>query len=208
MRFIPRSARSRISGGCATPPRRTGWNWRSISPSSARPTIPGSASTRTGSPGGRTARSNTRRTRRRNTRTSSTSTSMRRARCRDLWVALCDVVLHWAGEGVRLFRVDNPHTKPLPFWEWMIAEVRAPLSRRDIPGRGVYPAEGDVPSGQGRLLAILHLLHVAKHQEGAAGLSDRAVHDRAARLLPPALLRQHARHQPGISSKRRAVPAS
>ncbi|HEX3862568.1 MAG TPA: alpha-1,4-glucan--maltose-1-phosphate maltosyltransferase [Stellaceae bacterium] len=42
-----------------------------------------------------------------------------------LWLALRDVVLFWAREGVRLFRVDNPHTKPLPFWEWMIAEVRA-----------------------------------------------------------------------------------
>lgn len=42
----------------------------------------------------------------------------------ELWVALRDVVLHWAGEGVRIFRVDNPHTKPLPFWEWMIADVR------------------------------------------------------------------------------------
>ena len=42
-----------------------------------------------------------------------------------LWRALRDVVLFWAARGVRLFRVDNPHTKPLPFWEWMIAEVRA-----------------------------------------------------------------------------------
>jgi len=42
-----------------------------------------------------------------------------------LWLALRDVVLLWVGEGVRLFRVDNPHTKPLPFWEWMIREVRA-----------------------------------------------------------------------------------
>jgi starch synthase (maltosyl-transferring) len=33
-------------------------------------------------------------------------------------------VLFWAGEGVRTFRVDNPHTKPFPFWEWMIARVR------------------------------------------------------------------------------------
>ncbi|HEX3883273.1 MAG TPA: maltotransferase domain-containing protein [Stellaceae bacterium] len=41
-----------------------------------------------------------------------------------LWEALRDIVLFWAGEGVRLFRVDNPHTKPLPFWEWLIAEVR------------------------------------------------------------------------------------
>ncbi len=43
----------------------------------------------------------------------------------DLWVALCEVVLFWAQQGVRIFRVDNPHTKPLPFWEWLIAEVRA-----------------------------------------------------------------------------------
>jgi starch synthase (maltosyl-transferring) len=42
-----------------------------------------------------------------------------------LWEALRDVVLFWAGEGVRSFRVDNPHTKPLPFWRWMIAEVKA-----------------------------------------------------------------------------------
>jgi starch synthase (maltosyl-transferring) len=41
-----------------------------------------------------------------------------------LWNALRDVVLHWVDHGVRIFRVDNPHTKPLPFWEWLIAEVR------------------------------------------------------------------------------------
>jgi starch synthase (maltosyl-transferring) len=41
-----------------------------------------------------------------------------------LWVALCDVVLFWAEQGIRIFRVDNPHTKPFPFWEWMIREVR------------------------------------------------------------------------------------
>ena len=42
-----------------------------------------------------------------------------------LWLELCGAVLFWAGKGVRLFRVDNPHTKPLPFWEWMIREVQA-----------------------------------------------------------------------------------
>ena len=41
-----------------------------------------------------------------------------------LWVALRDVVRFWCEQGVRLFRVDNPHTKPLPFWEWMIADIR------------------------------------------------------------------------------------
>jgi starch synthase (maltosyl-transferring) len=42
-----------------------------------------------------------------------------------LWEALRDVVLLWIDHGVKTFRVDNPHTKPLPFWEWMIADVRA-----------------------------------------------------------------------------------
>jgi starch synthase (maltosyl-transferring) len=41
-----------------------------------------------------------------------------------LWQALLDVVLHWVGEGVTVFRVDNPHTKPVAFWEWLIREVR------------------------------------------------------------------------------------
>jgi starch synthase (maltosyl-transferring) len=43
---------------------------------------------------------------------------------RGLWQALLEVVLHWVGCGVTVFRVDNPHTKPLPFWEWLIGEVR------------------------------------------------------------------------------------
>jgi starch synthase (maltosyl-transferring) len=42
-----------------------------------------------------------------------------------LWNALRDVVLGWCERGVRVFRVDNPHTKPLPFWAWLLGEVRA-----------------------------------------------------------------------------------
>jgi starch synthase (maltosyl-transferring) len=42
---------------------------------------------------------------------------------RGLWDALLEVVTFWAAHGVTIFRVDNPHTKPLPFWEWLIAEV-------------------------------------------------------------------------------------
>jgi starch synthase (maltosyl-transferring) len=42
-----------------------------------------------------------------------------------LWEALRAIVLFWTEQGVRIFRVDNPHTKPFPFWEWLIGEVRA-----------------------------------------------------------------------------------
>ncbi len=41
-----------------------------------------------------------------------------------LWDALRDVMLFWIAHGVRVFRVDNPHTKPFAFWEWLIARVR------------------------------------------------------------------------------------
>lgn len=43
----------------------------------------------------------------------------------ELWRELLDVVLFWAEQGVRIFRVDNPHTKPFPFWEWLISRVRS-----------------------------------------------------------------------------------
>jgi starch synthase (maltosyl-transferring) len=41
-----------------------------------------------------------------------------------LWRALLDVVLFWIEKGVPIFRVDNPHTKPFVFWEWLLAEVK------------------------------------------------------------------------------------
>jgi starch synthase (maltosyl-transferring) len=47
---------------------------------------------------------------------------------RELWTELLSIVTFWLGQGVRIFRVDNPHTKPFPFWEWLIGEVK-----RDYP---------------------------------------------------------------------------
>lgn len=40
-----------------------------------------------------------------------------------LWEELKSVVFFWIEQGVKIFRVDNPHTKPIRFWEWVIAEV-------------------------------------------------------------------------------------
>ncbi|MDQ3730647.1 MAG: alpha-amylase family glycosyl hydrolase, partial [Pseudomonadota bacterium] len=47
---------------------------------------------------------------------------------RALWEELKSVFLYWIKQGVRVFRVDNPHTKPFRFWEWVIAEIK-----RDYP---------------------------------------------------------------------------
>jgi len=43
---------------------------------------------------------------------------------RALWQTLREVFEFWIGEGVEIFRVDNPHTKPFAFWEWLIAGIR------------------------------------------------------------------------------------
>lgn len=40
-----------------------------------------------------------------------------------LWNELKSVILFWVEQGVTIFRVDNPHTKPIPFWQWVIEEV-------------------------------------------------------------------------------------
>lgn len=46
---------------------------------------------------------------------------------KELYDELRSIFLYWANEGVKIFRVDNPHTKPFQFWEWVIKEVRKPF---------------------------------------------------------------------------------
>ncbi len=43
---------------------------------------------------------------------------------RSLWDEMAKVVRFWIGHGVKIFRVDNPHTKPLPFWKWLIESIQ------------------------------------------------------------------------------------
>ncbi len=52
-----------------------------------------------------------------------------------LWLELKSVIQYWIDQGVRIFRVDNPHTKPFPFWEWLITEIK-----RDCP-EAIFLAE-------------------------------------------------------------------
>jgi starch synthase (maltosyl-transferring) len=42
----------------------------------------------------------------------------------ELWAEMKSIILFWVERGVRIFRVDNPHTKPVPFWEYLISGVR------------------------------------------------------------------------------------
>jgi len=74
-----------------------------------------------------------------------------------LWAALRDVLLTWVGRGVTVFRVDNPHTKPVPFWEWLIREVRREhpevvflaeaFTRKPASGRATRTSRGRTRAG-------------------------------------------------------------
>ena len=203
----PSSARSTTSSPSARRPRRWAWRSPSTTPSSARPTTPGCATTPSGSSAGPTGRSATPRTRRRSTRTSTRSSSGRRRRPTG---SRCgrrarDVLEHWIGHGVKVFRVDNPHTKPFAFWEWVIADVQEPAPRGDLPRRGVHPPEGDAHARRPRVHPELHVLHVAHLGVGAARVRQRARPRRRRRLLPAQLLAQHPRHPRRPPPQRAAV---
>ena len=143
------------------PRARHGGRARLRDPVLARPSL-AQASIRTGSSAGPTARSATPRTRRRNTRTSSIRISTAPTAIA-LWHALRDVVLFWVEQGVRIFRVDNPHTKPFPFWEWLIREVQ----ERDPDV--IFLSEAFTRPKIMKALAklgftpVLHLFHLAHH---------------------------------------------
>ena len=54
---------------------------------------------------------------------------------RALWRELKSIVDFWIGHGVKIFRVDNPHTKPFAFWEWLISDDQKRLIRTSFSWR-------------------------------------------------------------------------
>jgi len=64
-----------------------------------------------------------------------------------LWREMRDVLAFWCDHGVRIFRVDNPHTKPVAFWEWVIADIQ-----RDFPDT-IFLSEAFTRPKMMRLLA-------------------------------------------------------
>ena len=90
-----------------------------------------------------------------------------------LWEALADTIRVWRRLGVRTFRVDNPHTKPLAFWEWAITELK-----RDDPGL-IFLAEAfahphaDARAVARRLHPVVHPLPVAARARGSCATTTR-----------------------------------
>ncbi len=101
-----------------------------------------------------------------------------------LWTAWRDIVLTWVERGIRIFRVDNPHTKPIPFWRWLIADVQ-----REHPDVIFLSEAFTRPKMMQQLAKIgftpeLHLLHLARDARRAARVLHRADPDPDARVLP------------------------
>ena len=128
--------------------------------------------------------------------------NFRCANWQELWEEMKSIMLFWAERGVRIFRVDNPHTKPVAFWELLICRRARKISRHDFPLGGVHPTEDDEGAGQGRLHPELHLLHLAHEQAGADRVFHRADADRDARIFSRQSLHQHAGY-PAVSSPNR-----
>ena len=123
---------------------------------------------------------------------------------RGLWSALRDVVLYWVVARRRdLPRRQPPHqaARVLGVADRVGARRR---SRRRVPQRGIHARGDDARAREGRLQPVLHLLHLEEHALGARASTSRARRAADARLLPPQLLRQHARHPQRVPAERRA----
>ena len=165
------------------------------------PDHPWVTSTRSGSRPAPTGRSRTPRTRPRSTRTStrSTSTTTPTGSAREV----LRVVRYWMDHGVRIFRVDNPHTKPVAFWEWLLARGPAHRPRRDLPVRGVHPAGDDArPRRWSASTSPTRTSPGATPSGSSRSTCSELSHETRRHAAEP--LRQHARHPARVPPVRRS----
>ena len=167
----------------------------------ARPPV-GHRRTRSGSPPGPTAPSPTPRTRRRSTRTSTRSTSTTTPT--GIYAEVLRVVRLWMAHGVRIFRVDNPHTKPVALLG-VADRARSGATDPDV----LFLAEAFTRPAmmhgarRGRLPPVLHLLHLAQRRSGSSRSTSRELSTETAAPDAAELLRQHPRHPARVPAVRR-----
>ena len=114
---------------------------------------------------------------------------------KELWHEMLSVVVFWVQKGVTIFRVDNPHTKPLGFWEWMIGTVK------EAHPEVIFFAEAFTRPKPVKRLAklglqpVLHLFRLEEHEAGVDRVPAEFVTSKdVAEYLQGELLHQHARH--------------
>ena len=108
-------------------------------------------------------------------------------------------------QGVRIFRVDNPHTKAFAFWEWLIGDDQEATTRtcssspRRSRGRKVMYRLAKLG-----LHAVVHLLHLAQRAStSCTEYLTELTQTRGARVLPAELLAEHAGHPARVPAARR-----
>ena len=83
---------------------------------------------------------------------------------RSLWENLHEVFEHWIRHGVKIFRVDNPHTKALPFWEWVIAEIHKTSPDVIFLAEAFTRPHVMYSLAKGGFNPVLYLLHLAQRE--------------------------------------------
>ena len=123
----------------------------------------------------------------------------------ELWDEMTSIILFWAERGVRIFRVDNPHTKPVAFWEFLIARVRAKFPDT------IFLSEAFTRPKMMKALAKAGFTQSYTYftwrntKAGAHRVFHRADADRDARIFSRQSLAEHAGH-PAVSSAERRAP--
>jgi starch synthase (maltosyl-transferring) len=107
----------------------------------------------------------------------------------------------WIDHGVKIFRVDNPHTKPVEFWQWLIADVARPpgghLARRGLHQAAMMHTLGKVGFQQS------YTYYAWRNAKWELEEYCRELAGDAAALHAPVVLADHARHPHPVHAVRR-----
>ena len=102
------------------------------------------------------------------------------------------VVRYWMDHGVKVFRVDNPHTKPPNFWAWLIAQAKAADPDVLFLSEAFTPPARQYGLAKAGIHAVVHLLHLAHIQVGPHRIRPADTGNRGLPTSQP--VRQHPRH--------------
>ena len=111
-----------------------------------------------------------------------------------MWDELYSVFEFWIERGVRVFRVDNPHTKAFPFWEWCLGKLESHYPEVIFLCRGVHPAPRPMRPGETGLHAVVHVLRVAQYEGGNPELPRRDHASAGERVFATEFLAEYSGH--------------